>query len=157
VSLASLAYLAAPASVSASPGVVHPVTGAKTPKTAQYHGLEGRQYHGHGLSFESDSRSLHESRSPKGELENTISPSVISPVFASDSPRSMAKLLISDHSQFDTRIGVLNGSQIGSQKSHDRSLMLQIGAALGFVYVGFLATWFWSILLWRRPPRDAHR
>jgi hypothetical protein len=68
----------------------------------------------------------------------------------------MTKLLISDHPQFDTQVGILNGSQIGSQKSRDPSLMLQIGAALGLVYVGFLATWFWATRFRMRPPRDAH-
>jgi hypothetical protein len=64
--------------------------------------------------------------------------------------------LISDHPRFDTQIGILNSSQIGSQKSRDPSLMLQIGAALGLVYVGFLATWFWATRFRIRPPGDAH-
>jgi hypothetical protein len=156
VFLAPLTYLAAPASARASPGVVHPVTGAKTAKTTQYHGLEGRQYHRYGLSSASDSRWLRESGSSHGELESTISSSVISRILASHSRRPMTKLLISDHPQFDTQVGILNGSQIGSQKSRDPSLMLQIGAALGLVYVGFLATWFWATRFRMRPPRDAH-
>jgi hypothetical protein len=156
VFVASFAYLAPPASARASPGVAHPVQGAKTPKTTQYHGLGGRQYHPSGLSSESDSGWLRESRSSNGELESTISPSVISRIWASHSPRPMTKLLISDHPAFDTQIGVLNSSQIGSQKSRDPSLMLRIGAALGLVYVGFLATWFWATRFRIRPPRDAH-
>jgi hypothetical protein len=156
VSLASLAYLAAPTGARASPGVVHPVAGAKTPKTTQYHGLEGRQYHRDGLRSASDSRWLRESRSSKGELENTISFSVISRISASHSSKPMAKLLISDHPRFDTRIGVLNSSQIRSQKNRDPRLMLQIGAAFGLVYVGFLASWFWATRFRMRPPRDAH-
>jgi hypothetical protein len=156
VFLASLAYLAAPASARASPGVVHPVTGAKTAKTTQYHGLERRQYHRYGLSSASDSRWLRESSSSNGELKNAISLSVISRILAFHSRRPMTKPLISHHPRFDTRIGILNSSQIGSQKSRNLSLMLQIGAALGLVYVGFLATWFWATRLKMRPPRDAH-
>jgi hypothetical protein len=68
----------------------------------------------------------------------------------------MANPLISDLHRFDTQIGALNGSQIGSEKSRDPSLMFQIGAALGLVYVGFLATWFWATRFRMRPPRDAH-
>jgi hypothetical protein len=156
VFVASFAYLAPPASARASPGVAHPVPGAKMAKTTQYHGLGGRQYHPSGLSSESDSGWLRESRSSNGELENTIYPPVISRIFASHSPRPMAKLLISDRHRFDTQIGALNGSQIGAETSRDPSLMFQIGAALGLVYVGFLATWFWATRFRMRPPRDAH-
>jgi hypothetical protein len=157
VFVASFAYLAPPASARASPGVAHPVPGAKTAKTTQYHGLGGRQYHPSGLSSGSDSGWLRESRSSNGELENTIYPSVISRIFASHSPRPMASLLNSDRHRFDTQIGALNASQIGSKTSRDPSLMFQIGAALGLVYVGFLATWFWATRFRMRPPRGAHQ
>lgn len=68
----------------------------------------------------------------------------------------MANLLISERPRFDTQIGAPNGSQIGSGRSRDPGLMLQIGAALGLVYIGFLATWFWATRFRMRPPRDAH-
>jgi hypothetical protein len=68
----------------------------------------------------------------------------------------MANLAISDRLRFGTQIGALNGSQIGPETSRDPSLMFQIGAALGLVYVGFLVTWFWATRFRMRPPRDAH-
>ena len=36
----------------------------------------------------------------------------------------------------------------------DRRLMLQIGGALGFAYVGFLVVWFWAT---RLRPGPHHR
>jgi hypothetical protein len=33
--------------------------------------------------------------------------------------------------------------------------MLQIGAALGLIYVGFLAVWFWATRFRLQPPRSA--
>ena len=156
VFLASLAYLAPSAGARASPGVAHPVTGAKRAKTAQYHGLRGRQYHRNGRSSGSDSGWLHESRSSNGELETITSLPVISRISASHSPRPMGNLLMSERLWFDTQIDGLNRSQIGSERSRDPRPMFQIGAALGLVYVGFLATWFWATRFRMRPPRDAY-
>jgi hypothetical protein len=69
---------------------------------------------------------------------------------------------VSNSSSLEDRIGDQNirpiGSQISAQNyagSRDPRLMLQLGAVLGLVYVGFLAVWFWATRFRLRPPRSA--
>jgi hypothetical protein len=65
------------------------------------------------------------------------------------------------HSPFQQRdqIGARNdssiGVQIGAENGRDPRVMIDIAAALGLVYLAFLAVWFWATRVRMRPPRSA--
>lgn len=132
-----------------------PLRPLQTLETRQYHGLEARQYHRVGRSSGPASASLSRPR----ELANPISARVISPLFTSHSPNAIQQSMIHTPFHPSPRIGVRNdrsiGGQIGAENGRDPRVMLDIAAALGLVYLTFLALWFWATRFRMRPPSSA--
>ena len=62
-----------------------------------------------------------------------------------------SRVAISIGPQNDRRIGRV----IAAENGKDPRLMLGIAAALGLVYLTFLAVWFWATRLRVRPPSSA--
>ncbi len=157
----SIAFLAlAPAVGATRPGTAFRT--AQEDKIPQYHGTNTRQYHEIAASSGPISAWLRARGSSRSELANSIYPLVISPDFASSSPKRHKKSNASVSSQSDDWIGSQNSGSISSQiaaanerTSSDPRLMLQIGALLGLIYVAFLAVWFWATRFRLRPPRSA--
>jgi hypothetical protein len=129
--------------------------GVRTGKMAQYHRLEGRQYHEMSWSTGAASAWLGESL----EFRNAIPMAVISRLFTLHSPNSISKVMIQHSSRPGDRISSRTDrsieEQIGRGNGRDPRLMLQIGAVLGLVYLAFLAVWFWATRFRMRPPSSA--
>ena len=132
-----------------------PLRPLQTLETRQYHGLEARQYHRGGRSSAPALASLSRSR----ELAKSISARVISPYFTSHSPNASPKTMIRTSFALGDRIGARNdrpiGHQIGAENGRGPRVMLDIAAALGLVYLAFLAVWFWATRFRVRPPSSA--
>lgn len=125
------------------------------PEMRQYHGIQARQYH---LITRSSAPALA-SLSRSSELTAAISTVVISRLFTSRSPNSTPTIMIHTPFQQREQIGARNdrsiGVQIGAENGRDPRVMLDIAAALGLVYLAFLAVWFWATRVRMRPPRSA--
>jgi hypothetical protein len=131
------------------------VRSAQRAEKAQYHGLNSGQYHEIAASSGSNSAWLRHLSLPGAKLRNTIFPLVISPSFTVRSSIWRRKRQNDVAGRSRIYIGSQNASSISPYISSDPRPMLQLGAALGLVYVAFLAVWFWATRLRVRPPRSA--
>lgn len=161
--LVSVAYLVLAPTAGASGG---PQTGkieaiaSEKGQLGQYHGTEGRQYHGIEARFGRISAWRHPSGGFGTGLNGPISVAVISPFFTSHLQIPGTKLQKSPLSR--GRITDQNDRSIGAQigagtepQNRDPRLMLQIGGIFGLVYVAFLAVWFWATRFRMRPTGSA--
>ena len=121
----------------------------------QYHGPDRRQYHENSASSGQLSAQLSGRRSRGSELQNAISSEVISPLFTSHSPFSDGKSARTPSRTSGRWIGSQNDRSIPAPTGGDPRAMVQLGAALGLVYLAFLAVWFWATRFRMRPPRSA--
>lgn len=68
-------------------------------------------------------------------------------------------MMIAGSSRVAAPIGPQNEFRIGrviaTENGKDARLMLGIAAALGLVYLAFLAVWFWATRIRMRPPSSA--
>jgi hypothetical protein len=128
---------------------------AQRAENAQYHGSNSGQYHQIAASSGPNSAWLRHLSLPGVKLRNTIFPLVISPSFTVPSSIWRRKRQTDVAGRSHIYIGSQNASSISPYISSDSRPMLQLGAALGLVYVAFLAVWFWATRLRVRPPRSA--
>src|SRR5689334_11473477 len=137
--------------IGSGPGVKN----AQRAANMQYHGSNSGQYHEIATSSGSNSAWLRRPWLVGAKLRNTIYPLVISPRFAARSPIGHRKQQNHTVTGSQTYIGSQNASRISRDVRGDPQAMIQLGAALGLVYVAFLAVWFWATRFRVRPPRSA--
>jgi hypothetical protein len=165
VLLTSLASLVLVANTGASGRPKTGNTGAAAPEegqSRQYQGPQRWQYHGIEPRFGRTLAWQDSSNGSAAELNIPITSDLISPNSTSHSPIASAdneNLLFSrPGSRIADRNGASIGTQIGSgtdREGRDARLMLEIGAALGLVYLAFLAVWFWTTRIRMHPPTSA--
>jgi hypothetical protein len=158
VLVVSSAFLALAPAASASgerSGPRPALPGARTAEIAQYHGSARGQYHEIAPSSARLSAWLSGPWSPSSELRNAISAQVISPIFTRDSLFGSRKRRSDRLTGSSTWIGSQNARQIHPETGSDPRAMVELAAALGFIYVAFLAVWFWATRFRVRPPSSA--
>ena len=128
---------------------------AKSAEMGQYHGSNRRQYHEIATSSGRLSAQLRGSWLRGGELRNAISSEVISPLFAFRSPFHDGKGTRTERRTSPLWIGSQNDRSIDVSTGGDPRAMIELGVALGLVYLAFLAVWFWATRFRVRPPRSA--
>jgi hypothetical protein len=156
--IVSAAFVALVPTASGSRGPAGPGTAlraAQKGEIAQYHGSNRGQYHDSAASSGQLSARLSGSASPSGELRNAIYVQVISPVFTHHSVFGSKKGQGDSRDSSGAWIGSQNYSSIQPETRNDPRPMLELGVALGLVYIAFLAVWFWTTRFRVRPPRSA--
>jgi len=162
VSIVFLALASAAGASRAPTGRGTALRAAPGVKIPRYHGSNRGQYHELAPSSGPVSAWLRARGLSAGELGNSISTLLISPNYAFPLLKGQDESNESSSSRPEGRIGAQNSRSIGSQisagnssGSGDPRLMLQVGAVLGLIYVGFLAVWYWATRFRLRPPRSA--
>lgn len=119
----------------------------------QYHGQTSQKSHDHGVSAATANRAILRAK------RAAVSPSIAISI-ASQNGISIQE---QNRSQFaSNRASVLRESAAEAQYQPEKGrnrLLIGLGLALGAVYVGFLAVWFWATRIRPRPfdtPRRMH-